>query len=290
MIKIFPTIVFVLIFSLALCGKDEKYSFMVNGGRVADVGEKWTYKKTHETSFSIPEIGFVKYSGQYIERMEYMGIEGEFWKFKATLTNIESDNYVNGIEILDQYREAMEDTPCYLYVKSSGNNDEPHHIEPLKEEHAFLQEAFEAAHMNIHPKHFRTSFGGEIDVSEGDKWSYGHDSIKFYVNMGSPPSLVSSKGSYELNKVKKKRGRKIAFIDMEENVTLDLRVAVHFLGNRRLIAGHATGTTGAKYRWDIDSGEIINVRVVINLVGDFEMDGEAFHMKIFQRLTTKKIN
>ena len=80
MIKKFPTIVFVFIISFALCGNNEKYSFIVNGGRVADVGTKWNYKNTHETSFSIPEIGFVKYSGQYIDRMEYMGIEGEFWR------------------------------------------------------------------------------------------------------------------------------------------------------------------------------------------------------------------
>ena len=290
MIKKIPTIVFVLIISLALCFEVEKYSFIVNGGHVDDVGTKWNYKKTHETSFTIPEIGFVKYSGQHIDRMEYMGVEGEFWKFKATLNEIESDNYIKGIKILDQYREAMEDTPCYLYVKSSGNDDVPHHIEPLKEEHAFLQEAFEAAHMSIHPKNFRTSFGGETDVSEGDKWSYGHDSLKFYVNMGSPPSLVSSKGSYELKKVKKKRGRKIAFLEMQEIVALDLRVAVNFWGESRLITGHAAGTTDAKYRWDLDSSEIIYAHVVINLVGDFEMDGETFHMKIFQRFNTKKIN
>ena len=145
--------------------------------------------------------------------------------------------------------------------------------------------------MNINPKHFRTIFGGPaIDVSVGDKFSYSYDSSKFYVNMGSPPSLVSSKGSWTLKKVKKKRGRKIAFIDMEEIVALNLRVAVNFWGERRLIAGHATGTTDANYRWDLDSSEIIYAHVVINLVGDFEMDGETFHMKIFQRFNTKKIN
>ena len=289
MIKKFPTIVFVLIISLALCGNNEKYSFIVNGGRVADVGTKWNYKKTHETSFTIPEIGFVKYSGKYIDRMEYMGIEGEFWKFKATLTDIESDNYINGIELLDQYREAMEDTPCYLYVKSSGN-DEVHHIKPIKEEHAFLQEAFEAAHMNINPKHFRTIFGGPaIDVSVGDKFSFSYDSSKFYVNMGSPPSLVSSKGSWTLKKVKKKRGRKIAFLEIQELLTIDLRVAVNFLGERRLIAGHATGTKDVKYRWDLDSGEILRAIGVTNLIGNFEMDGEAFYMKIFVRNTGKKV-
>ena len=280
-------IIFLFFVSLSFCDDDEKYSFIF-GGR--EVGEKLVQTHSDEISFTLPGIGYVQYVSSFTSVFEFLGTEGEFWKFKATLNEIESDNYIKGIKILDQYREAMEDTPCYLYVKSSGNDDVPHHIENLKEEHAFLQEAFEAAHMSIHPKNFRTSFGGETDVSEGDTWSYGHDSLKFYVNMGSPPSLVSSKGSYELKKVKKKRGRKIAFLEMQEIVALDLRVAVNFWGESRLITGHAAGTTDAKYRWDLDSSEIIYAHVVINLVGDFEMDGETFHMKIFQRFNTKKIN
>jgi len=107
--------------------------------------------------------------------------------------------------------------------------------------------------------------------------------------MGSPPSLVSSKGSYELKKVKKKRGRKIAFLEIQELLTIDLRIAVNFLGERRLITGHATGTTDAKYRWDLDSGEILRAIGVTNLIGNFEMDGEDFHMKIFVRNTGKKV-
>ena len=288
--KVFKKNILLIFFiSLVFCSEDEKYSFISGGSQRLDIGEKWTFMNTHETSFTIPKIGFVKYSGRYVDRMETVGWEGEFWKFKATLTDIESDNYVNGIEILDQYREAMEDNSCYLYVKSSGP-DEVHHLEPVIKEDYYLQEAFEAAHMSISPKHFRYPFGiGGVDVSEGDKWTTDYDSLKFYVNMGSPSSILSSKSTRTLKKVREKKGRKIAYIEVEELLTLGLRVAVNFLGEKRLMAGYATGTADGSYKWDLDSGELLKYQVNNNLVGDFEMDGETFHMKIFQRLTTKNI-
>ena len=139
--------------------------------------------------------------------MEAVALEGEFWKFKATLTDIESDSYVNGIEILDQYREAMEGSSCYLYVKSSGLDDKVHHIEPVNKEDYYLLEAFEARHMNIHPDHFKYPFGrGGVDVAIGDTWTSSYDSSKIYINMGSPPSTVSATGTYKLKKVKEKWG------------------------------------------------------------------------------------
>ena len=286
--KVFKKNILLIFFiSLVFCSEDEKYSFISGGSQRLDIGEKWTFRNTHETSFTIPKIGFVKYSGRYVDRMEAVALEGEFWKFKATLTDIESDSYVNGIEILDQYREAMEDNSCYLYVKSSGY-DEVHHLEPVIKEDYYLQEAFEAAHMSISPKHFRYPFGiGGVDVSEGDKWTTDYDSLKFYVNMGSPSSILSSKSTRTLKKVREKKGRKIAYIEVEELLTLELRVAVNFYGEKRLMAGHATGTLDGSYKWDLDSGELLKAHVNINLVGDFEMDNEIFHMKIFQRFTSK---
>ena len=284
-------ILLVFFISLAFCGEDEKYTFISGGSQRLDVGEKWIYRNTHETSFTIPGIGFIKYSGKYVDTMEFLGIEGDFWKFKATLTEMESDNDVNGIEIFDQYREAMEDNACYLYVKKgSGLDDEVHHLKPVKEEHYYLQEAFEAAHMNIQPKHFRYPFfRGAVDVAKGDKWTTGHDSSKFYVNMGSPSSQVSSKITTTLKKVKEKGGRKIAYIEVEELLTVELRVVVNFFGERRLMVGHGTGTANGSYKWDLASGDFLKSHANINLVGDFEMEGETFHMKIFQRFISKKV-
>ena len=289
--KIYPIIVLVFCVPLAFCGEDEKYSFIYGGFQRLNVGENWKFKISYETSFTIPGIGFIKYSNKNIETIKFLGTEGEFWKFEATLTEMESDNYVNGIEILDQFREAMEDNSCYLYVKSSGLDDGVHHIEPVKEEHFYLQEAFESAYMNLSPIHFRYPFGGRgLMLKEGEAVGYTYDSIRVYINMGSPPSTVSATGTYKLKKVKEKwGGRKIAYVKMDELVTFDLFISVNFLGEKRLITGHATGSTEVDYKWDIDFGEILKAYAVTNIVGDFEMDGETFHMKIFQRNISTKV-
>ena len=295
--NIHPTFVFVFFISLVFCSEDEKYTFAWYNANwdsataEVNIGEKLIYRNSYETSFTIPGIGFIKYSGKYVETIEFLEVEGDFWKYKATLTDMESDNHVGGIAILDQYREAMEDNSCYLYVKSSGPDDMVNRIEPVKEEHYYLQEAFESAYMNISPIHFRYPFGGdERMLKEGEVVSYTYDSIRVYINMGSPPSTVSATGTYKLKKVKEKwGGRKIAYVKMDELVTFDAFISVNFLGEKRLITGHATGSTEVDYKWDIDFGEILKAYAVTNIVGDFEMDGETFHMKVFQRNISTKV-
>ena len=283
---------FLLVFciSLAFCGEDEKYSFIYGGFQRLNVGENWKFKISYETSFTIPGIGFIKYSNKNIETIKFLGTEGEFWKFEATLTEMESDNYVGGLKIMDQYREAMENNPCYLYVKSSGFDDLVHHIKPVKEEDAYLQEAFEAAYMNIFSRNYRYPFGrNAVDVAVGDSWNTSNDSMRFYVNMGSPPSLLSSRSTSTLKSVKERRGRKIATVERQDSTTSDLRFLVEFMGERRLLAGYATGTTDLIYKWDLDSGEMLKVHVVSNMTGNFEMDDEKINMKIFARNIYKKV-
>ena len=279
-------IIFLFFVSLSFCGDDEKYSFIL-GER--EVGEKLVQTHSDEISFTLPGIGYVKYVSSFTSVFEFLGTEGEFWKFKATLIDVENNNIVNGIEILDQYAAAMEDNPCYVYVKSSGFYDEVHHIEPVKEENYYLLEAFESAYMGVQPNHFRYPFGREaVDIAKGDSWILGRDSVKFYVNMGSPSSLGSSKPKITLKKVKEKRGRKVAYIDYITEYTFDLRIAVNFLGERRLITGQAGGIGDGTFKWDIERGEFLSQVVVVNLAGDFEMDGEQVYMKVFMRTINKK--
>ena len=280
-------IIFLFFVSLSFCSDDEKYSFIL--GELV-VGEKSVQTHSDEISFTLPGIGYVKYVSSFTSVFEFLGSEGEFWKFKATLIDVENNNIVNGIEILDQYAAAMEDNPCYVYVKSSGYNDEVHHIEPVKEEDYYLLEAFESAYMGVQPNHFRYPFGREaVDVTKGDSWSLNLDSLKFYVNMGSPSSLGSSKPKITLKKVKEKRGRKVAYIDYITEYTFDLRIAVNFLGERRLITGQASGIGDGNFKWGIERGEFLSQKVVVNLAGDFEMEGEKVYMKVFMRTINKKV-
>ena len=285
--KIFTRIILVFFISLALSSDDEKYTFIYGE---SDVGKKTIYRYSLETSFTIPGIGFIKYLEEFTETLEYLGIEGNYWKFKATLTDMESDNYVNNIEIMDYYREAMDNNPCYLYVKSSGSDDGVDRVEPIEEEDNYLQEAYEATYMNLIQKSFRYPFHSTaVNVAVGDKWFHDHFSSKFYVNMGSPPSQFSSRDAFTLKKIKEKRGREIASVEMRADHEIEMRMAIDFLGERRLMAGHATGPLDIKFKYDIDSGRMLKVKAIANLSGNFEMDDEIFHVKIFMRNISKKV-
>jgi len=281
-------IILVFFISLAFCSDDEKYTLIFGD---FDVGEKMIYKYSLETFFTVPGIGLIKYMEEYIETLEFLGVEEDFWKFKATLTEMKSDNYVNGIEIMNYYRDALENNPCYLYVKNRGFDDDVDRIEPIKEEDAYLQEAYEGAYMNILRKPFRYPFGSKaVDVAVGDRWIYDEFSSKIYVNIGSPPSLLTSgERIFTLKKVKEKGDRKIASIELQEDEEIEMPLTVDFLGERRLMVGHVTGNLDMTYRWDIDSGEMLKVYAIANLAGDFEMDGKKFYMKIFMRNISKKV-
>ena len=92
-------IIFLFFVSLSFCGDDEKYNFIL---LEPVVGEKIVQTRSEEISFTLPGIGYVKYVSSYTSVFEFLGPEGEFWKFKATLTDIESDNYIKGIKIISK--------------------------------------------------------------------------------------------------------------------------------------------------------------------------------------------
>ena len=89
--------------------------------------------------------------------------------------------------------------------------------------------------------------------------------------------------------MKNKKGRKIAIIEMQDSLILDLQISIDFLGERRLLIGDATGVSDVVYRWDIDPGEMLKTTSVTHLKGNFEMDDKKFYIKIFMRNISKMV-
>ena len=273
-------IIFLFFVSLSFCGDDEKYSFIL-GER--EVGEKLVQTHSDEISFTLPGIGYVEYVSSFTSVFEFLGTEGEFWKFKATLIDVEINNSVNGIKITDLYHKAMENNPCYIYVKIDGDGFIDH-IKPVDPKHYYLQEAYEAAYMSFGPGRYKYPFGSAAEnVSVGDTWTSSFDSLRYYVNMGSPPSLMSNTLTFNLKKVKDKRGVKTAYIEIIDELTTDLNITVDFLGERRFITGHCTGKSDAEYRWDVENTNILYHRSSSKLKGNFKMGGKSFYSVFYFR-------
>jgi hypothetical protein len=283
-------ILFVFIVSLAFCSEDEKYTFQYTFDYPEDSTE-YIEKWQHETewSFDVPGIGYVKYASTHITLSQYLGKDGEFYKFKSTVIDMESNNSVDNIKLKDYYREAMEGKPCYIYVKIDGNGLIDY-IEPVDPEHAYLQEAYEDAYMGLAPRNYRYPLGRLAqNISLGGSWISSDDSLKFYVGIGSPQSRWWSRAVWNLKKVKDKRGIKTAHIDGIDEITTDLNMMVDIFGEMRLITGNASGKRNVKLRWDVENTGIIFARTRVQLQGDFEMDDETFSSKFYFNLFTKRV-
>jgi len=283
-------ILLVFIVSLAFCSEDKKYT-LKHGFDLPEEGTEFIRKDKHEQEWSIkiPGIGYIQYESTYTSLHQYLGKEGEFYKFKATLTDVEINNSVNGIKITDLFHKAMENNPCYIYVKIDGDGFIDH-IKPVDPKHYYLQEAYEAAYMSLKPGRYKYPFGSAAEnVSVGDTWTSGFDSLRYYVNMGSPPSLMSNTLTFNLKTVKDKRGVKTAYIDIIDELTTDLNITVDFLGERRFITGHCTGKSDAEYRWDVENTNILYHRSSSKLKGNFKMGGKSFYSVFYFRNFTKFI-
>ena len=105
--------------------------------------------------------------------------------------------------------------------------------------------------------------------------------------MNSPPSFAWIEETNKLKKVKERRGRKIATIEENGTLLLDVNIIINILGEDRFIKGRANGTLEAIWKWDIENNGVISIRSISNLKGDFQMDDETFFTKLSREETFK---
>ena len=285
-----PKILFVFFVSLAFCSEDEKYTFQYKfdyGEHGTEYIERWKHEQ--EWSFDVPGIGYVKYASSYISLSQYLGQVGGFYKFKSTVTDMESNNSVNNINLKDYYREAMEGRSCYIYVKIDGNGLIDY-IEPVDPEDDYLQEAYETTYMGLAPRNYRYPLGRLAqNISLGGSWTSSDDSLKFYVGMGSPQSRWWSRAVWNLKNVKDKKGIKTAYIDAIDEIRAEMNMTINISGETRVITGNASGKRNVTLRWDVEKTGTIFARTNCHLQGDFEMDDETFSSKFYYQLITKRV-
>ena len=89
--------------------------------------------------------------------------------------------------------------------------------------------------------------------------------------------------------MKEKKGRKIAYIDIVQEVESEMNIKVNFMDEERFLTGTASGIIESKIQWDIEAGITLSVRTGGDLQGDFEMDDETFTTR-FHRFETVKLD
>ena len=124
-----------------------------------------------------------------------------------------------------------------------------------------------------------------VDLSVGDSWTEVKDSIKFFFDEGGTESLMSEKSVYTLDKIKSKKGRKIAYISEEASIKCELRMIL--MGD--FMEGVNTGTFNSSYRFDIDAGETIIDRGSGEMQGEFNYLDVDFNAKYYFSNTFKRV-
>ena len=272
--NIFPKIIFLFFISSIFCNENEKYSFI---SQIPEINKTYKLHTDRTLSFTIPSVGYIQFVSSYNEIGKYLRMEDELHVVESTLTEMETDNSIANIEIMDYYWQAMNNVSCYVYINNDGRIK---HIKPVKKDDNYLQEAFEGAYLGMFERSYKYPFSKQaIDKKVGESWTTASDSSKFHFTMNSPPSFAWIKTTFQLKKVRKTRGRNIAYIDVIDSLDIDVAIKLKFMNEERFIKGRAIGTAEGAFKWDIDANRVISFRLVSNLEGDFEMDNEKFLTK-----------
>ena len=238
--------VFVLLIASALCNEDEKYTFI----RIYNDGQKVKYKEDSMTTVEFPGMGELRQGSNYILIEEPLGQKGEFYIIQSTLTKLVSVNVYYDMVVPGYDDAAINNVPCLLYINNDGTLD---HIET---EHSYLVEKFEAQYMNMNLANYFYPFGkNAVNISIGDSWTEVQDSLVFFMQEGQE-SMFSYKAIYTLNKIKTKKGIKLAYISESTELTCTLNM---ILGNE-FMEIKQNGDFKTTYIFDIVAGEIVSVK------------------------------
>ena len=251
-------VIIVFFVALLFCNEEEIYTF------VTKINEERTVKYNLDDilTFDMHSFGEVRMGGSKTQLLEYLGKQGEFFLIRSTLSNIISINIVGDKVSSDYDAQIINNIPCLLYIDVNGDLD---HLESKEE---YMEDIFKKNYLAIASKNYIYPFGkNAVDISVGDSWTEVNDSVTVFMDESGAESLMSVRSVYTLDKIKFKKGRKIAYISEESSVKCEIRMIVA----GEFMEGVQTGTFKGSYRFDIDAGEIIVDK------GSGKMRGEYYY-------------
>ena len=269
-------VIIVFFIALLFCNEEEIYTFVNN----INEGHRVKYKQDDIMTFEMPGAGEVKQGGNKTQLLEYLGKQGEFFLIRSTLSKIIAIN-VMGDKVSSNYdSQIINNIPCLLYIDINGE------VDHLESEDDYMEDIFKKQYMTMAVINYIYPFGkNAVDLSVGDSWTEVKDSITFFSDESGTESLMSSSSVFTLDKIKSKKGRKIAYISEEASIKCELRMIL--MGD--FMEGVNTGTFNSSYRFDIDAGETIIDRGSGEMQGEFNYLDVDFNTKYYFSNTFKRV-
>jgi len=176
--------------------------------------------------------------------------------------------------------QIINNIPALLYIDVNGN------VDHLESEGEYMEDLFKKKYIGLSMKNYIYPFGkNAVDLSVGDSWIRASDSITLYFDESGTESLMSEKSVYTLDKIKSKRGRKIAYISEEASIKCEFRMVL--MGE--FMEGEQAGTFNKLYRFDIDAGEIIVEKGSGELLGEYHLEDSDFKTIMYFSNTFKRV-
>ena len=268
----------IILFFIALlfCNEEELYTFVNN----INEGHRVKYKQDDIMTLDVPGAGEVRKGDSKTQLLEYLGKQGEFFLVRSTLSNIIVVNIMGDKVSSDYDSRIINNIPCLLYIDINGE------VDHLESEEEYMEDIFNKNYLQISSKNYIYPFGkNAVDLSKGDSWTEVNDSITIFFDEVGSESLMSDSSVYTLDKIKSKKGRKIAYISAESYVKCEFRMII----SGEFMEGVQTGTFNSSYRFDIDAGETIIDRGSGELRGEFNILDFDFNTTTYFSNTFKRV-
>ena len=180
----------------------------------------------------------------------------------------------------DYDAQIINNMPCLLYIDVNGN------VDHLESEGEYMEDLFKKKYIGLSMKNYIYPFGkNAVDLSVGDSWIEVNDSMTFFLDDRGTESLMSASSVYTLDKIKSKKGRKIAYISEESSIKCEFRMVLE--GD--FMEGGQTGTFNNLYRFDINAGEIIVDKTSGELRGEYHLGDLDFKTVMYFSNTFKRV-
>ena len=269
-------VIIVFFVTLLFCNEEEKYTFI----NKLKEGHRVTYKDDYIMTFNIPGMGESRQGSNHTALMEYLGERDGFYLIQSTLSNITSINILGDDISSDYDAQIINNIPCLLYIDVNGE------IDHLETENEYMEDIFNEKYLGMLENNYIYPFGKNAEeISVGDSWTKVRDSIIFFMDASGSESFMSTNTVYTLEKVKSKKGLKIAYISGVTSLNCEFQMII----NGEFMDGYTTGTFNDSYRYDIDHSELIRVTGVGKMQGEYEMLDLNFNTKFNISSTTKRI-
>ena len=265
-----------LFFSFVLSDDVESYDLMIK----YNVNEADKHHIDTIMDMSLPGLGEMQVGYNYLTTSKWLGEKDGLIAIEYEISKMIAINKIWDEIAPDQNLKLLADIPILVYLNHDGT------FSHVDEKQSHIEETFKGLVVGQTQHNFLFPFGEEaVGLSIGSKWTMKEDSIIYYAGDGDVESIMSSETEFSLDKIKTKKGKKIAYISGTSIMNCNMR----FMQSGMFFEGPMTGEMKHSYRFDLNNGKIIKQTSSGEMDMHLTMEGQSWRTIINLSDKRKKV-